>query len=466
MFEGTVLALGVAGALAGTTTFAADPPDSTSPPPATEVAATEIPGTAPGSPAGAGAAGVAPAAGWREWQSALAARGVTTSGSLTAMAIGDVAGGRRTGGTAQSLAFAATDADLEKLTGWWKGGHAFVNAAFIRGKDLSNRFVGDALMASNLEAYNSLRLYDAWIEQSIAGGRMSVRTGSIGADEEFASTQGGSVLTNSAFGWEAGIGANVVNGGPIYFVPGLGIRFAVNTGTTWHLRAGAYDGDSFDSPNGDPTVNAHGLHFQLNSKQGAFLLGEGSHEWGVATGALPGNAKLGVWRHTADFPDERLDSNGAPFALSGQEPAEHRGNDGVYGVMEQKLWNHPGDPSRGLSAWSRVAGASADRSLYSSVVEFGLHWAGPLPARAADGISIGFVSANVSADVRQQVRESNAATGGNAPIPDWERVVEAAYQLHAGAHLSVTPDLQWVLHPGTTSATPNATVAGLRVSWQ
>ena len=474
MFKHFLFILGAASTLGAGTVLAQPVADTTGARPPADITATVVHESAPGvndaSASGATPSAVtapgAPAGLWGAWRAALGVHGVTTSASLTGMWIGDVSGGVHTGGVAQSLAYAAADADLEKLTGWWKGGHAFANAAFIRGRELSGPFVGDALVASNLEAYGSLRLYDAWIEQSLARGGLSMRLGSMGADEEFCGTSGGSMFTNSAFGWEAGIGANVVNGGPIYFVPALGARVAVNAGDAWHLRLGAYDGDSFDSPGGDPAINAHGVRFDLSRAQGAFLIAEACHEWGGKEAERPGCAKLGAWRHTADFPDNLRDSRGASFALSGLDPAMHHGNQGVYGALEQKLWNAPRGDERGIFAWTRIAAAPADRSMYSSVMEAGLHWAGPFAGRGRDALGVGFVTANVSPDLGQHVRDANAARGGNAPVPDWERVVEAAWQFRFGEHFTITPDAQWVMHPGTTSSTPNAVVAGLRVSWQ
>jgi porin len=453
-------------ALGATIVFAAVQADSTAPATPASVTAAALPGGEPGEPAGAGVPAAPPVAGWRAVQAALAARGVTTSANLTALWIGDVAGGLKTGGTAQSLAYGAADADLGRLTGWWRGGHAFANFAVIRGRDLSGRFVGDALVASNLEAYASVRLYDAWIEQAFAGERGSLRIGSMGADEEFAGTDGGAMLTNSGFGWEAGIGANVVNGGPIYFVPALGARLEFRPAERWTLRAAAYDGDSFDSPEGNPAVNAHGLHFSLGRAQGAFLIGEGAHDWGTGKGSLAGSARLGAWRHTADFPDQRLDATGASFVTSGLEPAVHHGNQGGYGVLEQKFWNAPAHADGGIGGWVRVAGAPADRSTYSWVSETGVRWTGLLPGRALDSFGAGWVDATVSPALRQQVRDANAADGGTRPVPDHEGVLEAAYQMKLGDHWVVTPDLQWIRHPGATAALANATVAGLRVSWQ
>jgi porin len=395
--------------------------------------------------------------------SALAAHGVAVNGTMTALWIGDVAGGIQPGGVYNTLGFANVDADLAKLAGW-PGAHAFANAAWIRGGSVSSSFVGDALVASNLDGFDSIRLYEAWIEQDLAG-HGSVRLGVLGADDEFAGSEGGAVFTNSGFGWQAGIGANVVNGGPIYFVPALGARVQVNGPKGWTARAAVYDGDSFDSPTGDPDPSQHGLHFQIDRGQGAFLISELAHAWGGDE--APGSGfKLGGWAHTAEFADDRLDGNGAPFAMSGLAPAEHHGNHGAYGVLEQRLWSDPHDRSQGIGAWTRLAVAPADRSVYSRVVEAGLRWTGMIPGRNADVIGIGVVSADVSPDARQAVRDQNTVDGGSRAVPDFERVVEASYQLHAGEHWMVAPGVQWVQHPGTTTELHDATVLELRLTRQ
>jgi porin len=466
MFQRVLLLLGAWLTLGTTLVLAEVQSDSTATAPPVSATAAVLPDAAPGLPPAAATALAAPVTTWRPLQSALETRGVTMNATLTGLWIGDVAGGLGTGGTLQSLAYGAADADLEKLTGWWKGGHAFANVAFIRGHDLSGRFVGDALVVSNLEAYESLRLYDVWIEQVFAGERASLRIGSMGADEEFSGTECGSVLTNSAFGWEAGIGANVVNGGPIYFVPALGARLEFRPAEPWAFRVGAYDGDSFDSPDGNPVVNAHGVRWSLDRAQGAFLIGEGSRSWGAGKGGHPGVIKLGAWRHTANFADLRLDASGASFAASGLDPAVHHGNQGGYGAVEQKLWSAPSNAAAGICGWVRAAGAPADRSPYSWVSEGGLSWTGMLPGRPQDALVVGWVSALVSPEFRQQVRDANASGGGSDPVPDHEAVLEAAYSMTFGDHWVVTPDVQWVQHPGATSVTPNATVAGLRVTWQ
>lgn len=401
-------------------------------------------------------------------RSRWADRGFETNLSMTGLLIGDVAGGIKKGGVYNTLGVASGKCDLEKLTGWWKGGTIFASVYWIRGRSVSYEFVGDALAVSNLDGFDSIRLYDAWIEQSIIKDKMTLRVGSQSADEEFTGTDYGAVFTNSVFGWEAAVGANVVNGGPIYFAPALGVRADYKFNDAWTARVAAYDGDSFDSPTGDPSVNPHGLHFQLCKAQGMISMAQVDHTWNVAEGTagLPGTLRLGAWDHTADFADNCKDVNGASFIRSGLDPAIHHGNRGWYGSMEQMVWNAGDKHEQGIGLWIRAGSGLRDRSLYEWVSDGGFNWTGAVPARDSDVLGVGVATAYVSRDLIARQNEQQALSGGSDPLPDYERVVETAYQAKLNDHWSVTPTLQWVQHPGTSTATRNAWVPGLRISVQ
>jgi porin len=414
-------------------------------------------------PAVARAQGSGPA-----WTEQLEARGITSSANATGMWIGNVAGGLEKGGVYNTLGVFSAEADLEKFTGVWKGATAGVDLYWIRGKSASWYFVGDALTVSNLDGYDSIRLYQAWLQQDFWEGRVSLRAGSLAADEEFTGTDGGGLFSNGAFGWTAGVGANIVNGGPIYYSPAPGARIAVHPSESWTLQAAMYDGDSFDSPNGDPKVNQHGMHFSMSSSQGTFSIAELSHGWKGEGGAapMPGTAKLGVWRHSADFTDNWADANGTSFTLTGLDPALHHGNRGWYGSLEQRVWAEKGSEDQGFTAWLRVAGAPSNRSAVEWCTDAGFNWAGLIPGRDGDVFGVGVATAYVSRDAQRAQLDAWTRDGESGVLPDFERVVETAYQYRVGEHWSVSPGLQWVQHPGMTSEVANAWVPLLRVSFE
>ncbi len=149
--------------------------------------------------------------------------------------------------------------------------------------------------------------------------------------------------------------------------------------------------------------------------------------------------------------------------MSGREPAVHRGIRGVYGLLEQRLWCERGDRGQGLTAWGRVVAAPEDRSTFSLVSDAGFAWTGPWPGRDADVLGFGVVDADVSDAL---VLAAIDADGPEGPLPDYERVFEVAYRIQLNARWSVTPDLQWVRHPGASAAIPDAVVPSLRVTFE
>lgn len=399
-----------------------------------------------------------------EGEAAGPASAFTPGTSLTGLWIGNVAGGLGRGGLYNTLGVFSLDADVPRLAPGWKGAHAYASVYWIRGRSATWEYVGDALTVSNLDGFDSIRLYEAWLEQRFAG-RVSVRAGVLGADAEFAGSESGGLFLNSGFGWTAGISANVVNGGPIYFAPALGVRAEVAAAPGWTARAGVWDGDSFDSPDGDPLVNQHGTHFDLDPGQGRFWIAELEHAWAADDDAPgpPGSWKLGAWGHTTEFADGRYDAAGVPFAVSGREPAVHRGIRGAYGLLEQRLWCERGDRAQGLTAWGRVVVAPEDRSTFSLVSDAGFAWTGPWPGRDADVLGFGIVDADVSDAL---VLAAIDADGPDGPLPDYERVFEVAYRFQVNERWSVTPDLQWVRHPGASGAIPDAVVPSVRVTFE
>ncbi len=238
----------------------------------------------------------------------------TWSSALDARWMGNVAGGRRTGGVYNSLGAAGVAGDLDALThGGWPGARFEASALWIRGGSVSGQFAGDALAASNIDGFDSIRLFEWHLEQAIAGERASLRAGALTADSEFLGDDAVAALSNSAFGWPATISANLPGGGPVWPTAALGARVHVSPAAAWDVRAGVYDGDTSDDPEGLPIKSQHGVHWELSPAQGAFAIAEVQH--GGDDGAT--RLRAGAWLHTGEFEDVRRDDSGASWALSG-----------------------------------------------------------------------------------------------------------------------------------------------------
>ncbi len=387
---------------------------------------------------------------WGGWRSRLVEQGVHFQAGYVGEIFGNGSGGRRRGTVYEGMGESALELDLERITRGWKGAILRATALFPHGASPSRELIGDLQTASNIDAYDSVALYELWLDQTLWDGRVSWRAGQLAADTEFAFTDRGGDLLNSSFGWPSFVSANTRNTGPAYFRAAPGLRVRGESGAGWFGQAGVYDGDTFDRDDGRPSGNPHGVNFRLSGHQGAFAIGE--FGWkrparieGTNDTCLPGAYKIGAWLHTAEF-----DGVGAIGRRHGH-------NHGFYAAVEQTLWSESDGSEQGLGAFARVGVAPSDRNFVSVGWDVGLQYVGLIPDRNHDALTLGVAGLEVSKDVRRAERQAGAAF-----VADREVVLELTYQCQVRPWLSVQPDLQWIHHPGASRALDNAVVVGLR----
>jgi porin len=362
-------------------------------------------------------------------------------------------GGASTGETVHGTALAYFEwegASDDTRTATWSG---YASVLGVAGHGPTERFIGDFLAASNIEAHRSVRLYSWWFQTKRC--EWSVRAGALLADEEFAGSDGAGGLLNSAFGWPAFISANTLNTGPAYFVSAPGLRVERTWSGIAAWRFGIYDGDSFDSPDGDPHATRHGLHYELGGAQGWFMISE------IAFTIHDGRTRLkaGGWFHTATFADVLDDAFGQPFEMTGNDPREHGSNHGLYAAIERTLCGETGEPGN-IGFFARIGFSPDDRNAVGHAFDAGLAWTGPIPGRSADVASIGIARAVFGARFAESTHIASPATAK----PDHEQVVEASYTIQFSERLSVQPDFQYITHTGGTADGRDAVVFLLRVN--
>ncbi len=394
------------------------------------------------------------------WRADLARWGIELSACYTAKTMAVVQGGLRRGAVINGEGVASATLDLERAAGI-AGGRAFASALWLHGSSPSGKLVGDTLGVSNLDGYDSVRLYEVWCEQTVLEGCVGLRAGALLADAEFAGTDTGALFLNSAFGWPAFISANTRNTGPAFYVPAAGVRLRLAPATPWQLQVGVYDGDTFDSLEGDAHGTRHGLHFRVGGQQGWFGIAEATFR--TALIGQPTVLKAGAWRHTAGFPDNYRDESGASFVQSGREPLIHAGTCGVYASAERTLRQAvAGRP--GVAAHVRAGTNPGDRAAYAWVIDAGCNITGLLSRRSDDVFGMGFVHASVSRDLRRRM-EDQIAVGAATPAdrPDFEQVIELSYRAALSPGWTAQGDVQWVRHAGTTAMYASVLVLGLRL---
>jgi porin len=398
----------------------------------------------------------------------LADRGIVYGLEYTNDVLANVRGGLKTGTIDQGKVQGILTVDMDKLAGW-QGLSLFANFFQIHNTGRIRRdYVGGLNTIAAIEAVPANRLSELWLEQSLFGGLVSVRVGQLAADSEFYFSELSTMFLQSD--WPTIAAVNLPSGGPAYplSTPGVRVKFEPIKDRVALLFA-VFNGDPAGPGDGDEQLrNRYGLNFRVRDP--ALLIGEaqlqrntGKEDTGLAT-----TLKLGGWGHLGEFDDKRFDFEGMLLAdpSSSGIAARHRGNFGVYGIIDQQLYRpRGGDAQSGISVYSRVSFSPSDRNLVNAYVDGGIVFSGMIPQRPNDKFGAGFIYARFSDSIRAFDRDTVAFTGVPGVIRDYEANLELTYTAQIVPGWWLQPNLQFIWHPSGDSSL-NATVVGARSLWR
>src|SRR5262249_24234892 len=398
--------------------------------------------------------------GTRKW---LYNNGVSYNFIYTNDVLSNVSGGIRRGTIDQGKLEAQLYIDLDKLAGW-KNWTFYANAFGIYNDGRIRRdYVGGMNTIAAIEATPTVRLSELWLERWF--GPLSLRFGQLAADAEFFYSDLSQIFLQSD--WPTIGAVNLPGGGPAYPLSAVGARVKYEFPKDASLLFAIFNGDPAGPCHGNPeSCNRYGLNFRLSDP--ALMLAElqfrrnrGKDDTGLAT-----TLKIGGWGHLGQFADRRFADNGALLAspASSGVPLMHRGDYGVYGVIDQQLYRPPGgDGNSGISIFNRSAISPSDRNLVNVEIDGGVVFAGMIPKRpdASLGASViysGFSDSGRAFD-RDQMNFGNLST----PPRDYEINLELTYVAQIIKGWIVQPVYTYIWHPsGTGIRYPDAQVAGVR----
>ncbi len=367
-------------------------------------------------------------------RSTLSERGVTFTLAFTGEFISNMHGGVHQDSGCDMLLDWVLDADLKKAIGW-PGATARVNPMWIVG-DGVNADVGDLTGVSNISGRGGVRIYEAWLEQSLFDDVLSIRAGILAADQEFILSNAGMLYYNSVFGGPVFLSPNLR--WPIYPLGALGARINVALTEDVYVRAAAYDGDP-----GSEDANRSGLRTRLANGEGVFAISEAGWTLDKEKSLT---LKAGGFHHSGKFVD--FPSGSTKRGLSGgYVAAEHvicRDFSPIGSCKEGKI-----------DVFFRSGLAQDDRALVFFGTDAGVNVTGLIPGRPADVLGLGVIYARISRQFADT--QSDTAAWGH------ETIFEATYKVTLTPWWSLQPDLQYVIHPGGSTAIPNATVVGVRL---
>ncbi len=380
---------------------------------------------------------------------ALAERGVAVEFHYAGDVNSNSSGGIKQSTHYSGLAELVGDVDLETAAGL--AGLSFhVSSYQIHGTSITAENISGIAAVSNLEAFPSTRLFEMWLEQSLLDDKLSIRFGQVAVDAEFFASEVGGNFFNSTFGWTTISSDNLPIGGPIYPMATPGARVAFDPNENLKLMAGIWNGDPVGPcPDElDPgQCNTNGLDFRIKDPPLMFV--EAGYSYNQ-DGSLPGTIKLGGWRHFGDVADQRFDTTGGPIAVTGGDPLQHRGNHGLYAVVDQMIYNISGDGARNVTVFGRIAASPSDRNQIDFYADGGIAITGMFESRPGDVFGVALAYSGLSSAAADFDRDS-----GLSVIRDHETVLEISYAAEVLPGLTVQPDFQYYWNPGGNVEDPN-----------
>lgn len=336
------------------------------------------------------------------------------------------------------------------LAGW----SGYVDLMNIHGSRPSV-LVGDAQGVSNIDGPTGSQVEEFWVQYNGLNRRASALLGIYDLNSEFYRTNAGGLFQNSAFGIGTEFGQSGTEGPSIFPRTSAGLRLAVKPSDDLVLRAAVLDGV--------PVVRPDGSHGLFRSGDGWLMVAEAA--WlsranverelkprrdliGRQSSRAPYVSKvsIGTWRYTT-----RLDDLSAVNPTG--EPVRRRGSAGVYAVGETPLLADQAS-IRKLSAFGQLGFADPRTNRFNSYVGAGVVGSGWVPQRADDEVGVSFARSHNGS---HYLRSTNSAGARGA-----ETTFEATYLRKVSDHLTLQPDLQYVVHPNTAAALRNAWVFQLR----
>lgn len=173
----------------------------------------------------------------------------------------------------------------------------------------------------------------------------------------------------------------------------------------------------------------------------ARVVAETSFAWDAY--ARPGQLTVGAWSDAS--PD-------VPAFPGGSRPVTW----GKYLVLDQMLWRtNPADPGvpRGLGLYLVYDHVNTDLFPTTEHLSVGLSFQGLFAGAAHDLLGIGLSYAHLAGDPAANFTK------------DSETAVEVFYRFRLAAHLTLRPEVRFVLDPGTEE-TEDAVVASVRLEFE
>lgn len=355
--------------------------------------------------------------------------------------ISNASGGLRRATTVLGNLDFKVNVDLDRAL-LWRGGSFFVHTIASDGGKPNARNVGSGQGIDNIEVNtNTAKIFQAWLQQTFFDERLSLLVGLYDLNSEFYATPSSGPFLHPAPGIGSELAQTGRNGPSVFPTSSVGFRARFRILPSLYVQGIALDGVP-----GDPS-NPHGTHIEFNPGDGALGVVEIGHADGDRRDsnapALRAKYALGAWSYTSSFPD-LIDVDAAG------RPVQRSGNRGFYALAD---WVY----HERLAAFVRTGVANAEVNRYAQCADAGVTYSGLIPGRPDDQLGL---ATSLARNGDKFLRAAMVAHG--VPADRLEADVEITYRAPVTPWLTIQPDVQWVINPGTEVELKDAIVFGVR----
>ncbi len=300
-------------------------------------------------------------------------------------------------------------------------------------------FIGDFQGTSNIEAPDSWKLYELWMDIFLNQQRTNLKFGIMDLNAEFYVTENATSFVNSSFGIGAEIAQTGINGPSIFPVTALALRLKHQFNEEKYLQLAV-----FDAVAGNPR-DLTGTHIHwIDPDEGFLMIGEMGSVRPASNDNLFQKLAVGAWHYTAKFD------------VIGKPGIKKRGNQGIYLIAEQQIRQNPIYPEKGITLFANFGLTKSEFNPIQIFYNGGLVCQG-LNLVKGDQAGLAFTTV-IAGNAYMKMLESTQVSASRH-----ETVVEWFYRFTPASWLLLQPDVQWVINPGLVKDIPNALIFTLRL---
>ena len=345
----------------------------------------------------------------RDWWGARSAweeHGLTSDLVYTAEFFANTDGGMETGEEYRGDFSVTLELDTS-AAGWWENGTFFVHLQEQHGKGVTDDYVGDFQVLSNIDADDYAQISEIWYRHILFDDLLWIKLGKMEANEDFAFVDFGGEFINSSAGFSPTI--------PLVTYPDQdwGAVLGVEPVDWFSMNMGAYQG----RPDGGRSIGD-----TLDNLYGPLVLVEPAFHYSLVD--QPGHFRVGGWWNGDEF--EKFDGSDA------------NENYGWYLTWDQEIWKENPDDEceQGIGLFGQYGWGDEDRNEAEHYIGGGIQWTGALPSRDDDVVGLGVFHVEFSDEAGFD--------------EDGETAFELFYGARVAGWLCIKPDLQYIANPGGT----------------